>query len=140
MTFFFYFLVATEVFPFILKYEFRQTSQKPPKTNQKPTKPPKNQSNDPKSYSNQTKTPKDFENHLKVNLKKQKYFILICSQRRYFHIKQSGGGGGSAPKFASEICVIAPNFTSKVIGDKHPKFCPLNFRPHLHYLVNCKNV
>ena len=33
-----------------------------------------------------------------------------------------------APKFASEILVEAPNFASKNIGDKYPKFCPLNFR------------
>ena len=39
--------------------------------------------------------------------------------------------GGLAPKFASEILVGAPNifnFASKNIGDKNPKFCPLNFR------------
>ena len=35
---------------------------------------------------------------------------------------------GLAPKFASEILAGAPNFTSKNIGDKYPKFCPLNFR------------
>ena len=39
-----------------------------------------------------------------------------------------GGRGGLAPKFASEILVGAPNFASKNIGDKYPKFCPLNFR------------
>ena len=33
-----------------------------------------------------------------------------------------------APKFASEILVGAPNFASKIIGDKYPKFCPVNFR------------
>ena len=43
----------------------------------------------------------------------------------YFHIKRSGG---LAPKFASEILVGAPNFASKNIGDKYPKFCPLDFR------------
>ena len=32
------------------------------------------------------------------------------------------------PKFASEFRVGAPNFAHKNIGDKHPKFCPLNFR------------
>ena len=32
----------------------------------------------------------------------------------YFHIKRSGG--------------LAPNFASKNINDKYPKFCPLNFR------------
>ena len=37
-------------------------------------------------------------------------------------------GGGLAPKFASEILVGAPNFASKNISDKYPKFCPLNFR------------
>ena len=36
--------------------------------------------------------------------------------------------GGLAPKFASEILVGAPNFASKNIGDKYPKFCLLNFR------------
>ena len=39
-----------------------------------------------------------------------------------------GGRGGLAPKFASEIPVGAPNFASKNLGDKYPKFCPLNFR------------
>ena len=39
-----------------------------------------------------------------------------------------GGRGGLAPKFASEILVGAPNFASKNIGDKCPKFCPTNFR------------
>ena len=33
-----------------------------------------------------------------------------------------------APKLASEIIVGAPNFASKTIGDKYPKFGPLNFR------------
>ena len=36
--------------------------------------------------------------------------------------------GGLAPKFASEILVGAPNFASKNLSDKYPKFCPLNFR------------
>ena len=36
--------------------------------------------------------------------------------------------GGLAPKFASEFLVGAPNFASKNVGDKYPKFCPLNFR------------
>ena len=36
--------------------------------------------------------------------------------------------GGVAPKFASEIRVRVPNLASKNIGDKYPKFCPLNFR------------
>ena len=39
-----------------------------------------------------------------------------------------GSRGVLAPKFASEICVRAPNFASKKIYDKYPKFCPLNFR------------
>ena len=43
----------------------------------------------------------------------------------YFHIRRSGG---LAPNFASEILVGAPNFPSKNINDKYPKFCPLNFR------------
>ena len=44
--------------------------------------------------------------------------------------KPHGGAyrlGGQA-KFASEIHVRAPNFAFKNIGDKYPKFCPLNFR------------
>ena len=41
---------------------------------------------------------------------------------------KSGGRGGLAPKFASEILVGAPNFASKNISDKYPKFCPLNLR------------
>ena len=36
--------------------------------------------------------------------------------------------GALVPKFASEIHVRDPNFASKNIGDKCPKFCPLNFR------------
>ena len=40
----------------------------------------------------------------------------------------SGGRVGMAPKLASEILVGAPNFASKNLGDKYPKFCPLNFR------------
>ena len=43
----------------------------------------------------------------------------------YFHIRRSGG---LAPNFASEILVVAPNFASKNINDKYPKFFPLNFR------------
>ena len=43
----------------------------------------------------------------------------------HFHIRRSGG---LAPNFASEILVGAPNFASKNINDKYPKFCPLNFR------------
>ena len=43
----------------------------------------------------------------------------------YFQIRRSGG---LAPKFASEILVGAPNFASKNISDKYPKFCPLNLR------------
>ena len=39
-----------------------------------------------------------------------------------------GSRGGLAPNFASEILVGAPNFASKNINDKYPKFCPLNFR------------
>ena len=45
----------------------------------------------------------------------------------YFHIRRSGGGG-LAPNFASDILAGAPNFASKNINDKYPKFCPLNFR------------
>ena len=36
--------------------------------------------------------------------------------------------GGLARKFASEILVGAPNFASKNISDKYPKFCSLNFK------------
>ena len=43
----------------------------------------------------------------------------------YFYIRRLGG---LAPNFASEIFVEAPNFASKNINDKYPKFCPLNFR------------
>ena len=45
--------------------------------------------------------------------------------REKFHIRRSGG---LAPKFASKILGGAPNFASKNVGDKYPKFCPLNFR------------
>ena len=36
--------------------------------------------------------------------------------------------GGLGPNFASESLVGAPNFASKIINDKYPQFCPLNFR------------
>ena len=49
----------------------------------------------------------------------------FLAQGGYFHIRRSGGLG---PKFASEILVGAPNFASKNINDKYPKFCSLNFR------------
>ena len=41
---------------------------------------------------------------------------------------RGGGGGGLVPKFASEILVGAPDFASKNIGDKYPKFYPVNLR------------
>ena len=50
----------------------------------------------------------------------------IGESEGYFHIRRSGGG--LAPKFASQILVEAPNFASKSIGNKYPKFCRLNFR------------
>ena len=73
-------------FAFILKYESSQTSQKPPK-------PTKNQPNHPKTsqttqnhiQTNQN-TQGNFENHLKVNLNKQKYFILIYYSHNSAHI------------------------------------------------------
>ena len=34
------------------------------------------------------------------------------------------GGGVGVGGFASEIGVRAPNFASKIIDDKYPKFCP----------------
>ena len=43
-------------------------------------------------------------------------------------MKILGGRGGLVPKFASQILVEAPNFASKSIGNKYPKFCRLNFR------------
>ena len=52
----------------------------------------------------------------------------VGSSEGYFHIRRSGGGGGLAPKFASQILVEASNFASKSIGNKYPKFCRLNFR------------
>ena len=39
-----------------------------------------------------------------------------------------GDRGGLAPQFTSEILVGAPNFASKNISDKYPKFFPLNSR------------
>ena len=53
--------------------------------------------------------------------------------------------GDLAPKFASEILAGAPNSASKNIGDKYPKFYPLNFKydpeigilPQLLHLVAC---
>ena len=62
-----------------------------------------------------------YAHHVKLN-------ILGSSRqfpRGYFHIRWSRG---LAPKFASEVLVGAPNFASKNISDKYPKFCPLNFR------------
>ena len=52
--------------------------------------------------------------------------VLRYSPSGYFHIRRSEGG--LVPKFASEIRVGSPNFESKNIGDKYPKFCTLNFR------------
>ena len=46
-------------------------------------------------------------------------------------------GGGLAPNFASEIHVGAPNIASKNIGDRYPKFCPLNFRYNPKCPQNC---
>ena len=43
----------------------------------------------------------------------------------YFHIRRSAG---LALKFASEFRVEVPHFASKNVGNKYPKFCPLNFR------------
>ena len=54
--------------------------------------------------------------------------------RGYFHIRRSGC---LAPKFASAIRVRAPNFAFKNIGDKYPKFCPLNFRYNHKCSQNC---
>ena len=51
--------------------------------------------------------------------------VLLTLPGGYFHIRRLGG---LAPNFAREILVGAPNFTSKNINDKYPKFCPLNFR------------
>ena len=56
---------------------------------------------------------------------RQKITIRDPRPRGYFHIRRSGGVD---PKFASEILVGAPNFASKNISDKYPKFCTLNFR------------
>ena len=61
----------------------------------------------------------NYSTLLKVN------YMLHLSPRGYFHIRRSGGLG---PDFASKILVGAPNFASKNINDKYPKFCPLNFR------------
>ena len=52
----------------------------------------------------------------------------------------SDSWGGLAPKFASEIRVRSPEFASKDIGDKYPKFCPFNFRydPKICVVDLCK--
>ena len=52
-------------------------------------------------------------------------FQMLVTPGGYFIL---GGWEGLVPKFASEIIVGVPNFASKTIGDKYPKFCPLNFR------------
>ena len=54
--------------------------------------------------------------------------------RGYFLIRRSGS---LAPNFGSEIPVGAPNFASKNMGDKYPKFCPLNFRYNPKCPPNC---
>ena len=60
----------------------------------------------------------------------QKRIVVIRgrseSQKGYFHIRRSGGGGG-----------LAPNFASENIGDRYPKFCPLNFRYNPKCPQNC---
>ena len=61
-----------------------------------------------------------------VSVRRAKWISVYCKT------SQGGtlilGGRGLAPNFASEILVGAPNFASKNIGYKNPKFCPLNFR------------
>ena len=62
------------------------------------------------------------------------YFVILkgpvklINPRRGTSILGGRGGGGLTPNFASEIHVGAPNFASKDIGDRYPKFCPLNFK------------
>ena len=58
--------------------------------------------------------------------------IEIVLQGGYFHIRRSES---LAPKFVFEIPVGAPNFPSKNIGDKYPKFCPLNITPNAPKIV-----
>ena len=59
--------------------------------------------------------------------------LFIITDETTFILAQGGtsilgGRGRLAPNFVSEILVGAPNFASKNINDKYPKFCPLNFR------------
>ena len=70
---------------------------------------------------------KTFETDFSFNLAILEIFkcVLCIIPGGDFHIRRSGG---SAPNFASEILVGAPNFVSKNINDKYPKFYPLNFR------------
>ena len=63
-----------------------------------------------------------------ADLKDHSYNNQMCRPRGYLYFRRPEGGGDLAPKFASEILVGALNFASKIIGDKYPKFCPLNFR------------
>ena len=74
--------------------------------------------------------PSSFEVVLKIMTIAELFILMTTSPGPvgYFHIRRSGGGGGLTPKFASEILVGAPNFASKNISDKYPKFCPLDFR------------
>ena len=45
--------------------------------------------------------------------------LLLCQAQGVLPYQEVGGGGGGlAPKFASEILVGAPNFASKNIDDK----------------------
>ena len=63
------------------------------------------------------------------------YFLPVKDTKTFTLIESRGGGVtsilggrvGLAPKFASEILVRAPNFASKNMSDKYPKFCSLNF-------------
>ena len=81
--------------------------------------------------------PKDLEEYHDLCLESD--VILLANVFEAFRkvcLKPRGGtsilrgreGGGFAPEFASEILVEAPNFASRNVSDKYPKFCPLNFR------------
>ena len=79
---------------------------------------------------------------------KDENMLLCCVAREscdFLAVTELPGGvipyqeiRGLVPKFESEILVGAPNFASKNISDKYPKFCPLNFRydPKIIYVRN----
>ena len=57
------------------------------------------------------------------------------SPRGYFHIRRLRGAW--LQNLPLNFHVGSPNFASKNVGDKYPKFCPLNFRYNPKCPQNC---